>query len=110
MESTATHLAVTFLRSHPAFGYFPGTTALVELAAARQLVEDGFAEPANPAERAAYPVADDAGAPNPRPAFAGYADATAADEKAVEPAAQPTKLAAFLESPEAIAAATDGAA
>ena len=84
MESTATHLAVTFLRTHPAFGYFPGQTALVEMAPARVLIADGFAEEANaPAPAEPAPVADTYAAP----AFAGY-------EQAIEPAAKPTELPA----------------
>ena len=85
MESTATHLAVTFLRTHPAFGYFPGQTALVEMAPARVLIADGFAEEASPASAPANPapVADSYAAP----AFAGY-------EQAVMPAAAPTALPA----------------
>ena len=73
MHSPATHLLVTFLRTHPAWGHFPGQTVLVEMAPARVLVADGFAVPADPVATSMYA----------RPA-------AATDERAVMPAFQPT--------------------
>ena len=79
MQSSATHLLVTFLRTHPAWGHFPGQTVLVEMAPARVLVADGFAIHADPLA-------------------ATYAAPAPTNERAVLPAFQPTTKPAAIPS------------
>ena len=85
-------LLVTFLRSHPAYGYHPGQSVLIEMASARVLIADGFAE-----EAAAGPV----------PVPFTFASVPAMPEMAMVPAAAPASMPEAITRPEEPAPAPD---
>lgn len=84
-------LLVTFLRSHPAYGYHPGQTVLIEMPAARMLIADGFAEESATGP-AAVPFTFAAVPPLPETAMVPPVAAAEAITRPVEPQHGPDYL------------------